>query len=330
MNIRTEIITTIEEWQNLTPTWLKLLSQAQTNHFFQTPWFLQTWWETLGSGKLHLITFWNEADLVGIAPTYITQQKQLQFVGDRDLCDYLDLIVHQAHQKEVYEAFTQELIALKDQGVTSVSLVSLPGDSPTVDALKSSTEIRFESHRQDVSPRLQLPNSWEEYLASLERKQRHEIRRKWRKLESEFPHQFLLVENDSDLSRASEEFITLHQKSSPEKNLFWTPQRRLFFTKLIETMAAQGLLRLFFLEIEGKKVATMLGFVYKHSFYLYNSGFEPTEYKEIGTGSTLLAYTIKYAIENNLKVFDFLRGDEAYKFRLGGVGSPVWDLSANL
>ena len=95
-------------------------------------------------------------------------------------------------------------------------------------------------------------------------------------------------------------------------------------------MAQQGWLKLFFLKVENKRVASMLLFDYADEYELYNSGFEPSSYPQVGTGATLTAFTIKDAIENGKKKYDFLRGGEQYKYRLGGVKAEVFDIAINL
>jgi CelD/BcsL family acetyltransferase involved in cellulose biosynthesis len=71
----------------------------------------------------------------------------------------------------------------------------------------------------------------------------------------------------------------------------------------------------------------MLIFDYNDQFLLYNSGFDPAQFNNLSTGNVLTAYTIKQAIEQRKTVYDFLRGDEVYKFRFGAVSQPVYDIS---
>ena len=71
----------------------------------------------------------------------------------------------------------------------------------------------------------------------------------------------------------------------------------------------------------------MLGFAYNGQFLLYNSGFDPTQFNHLGTGTLLTAHTIQVAIANQNLADDFLRGDEEYKFRFGATSKPVFDIS---
>lgn len=329
MKLSTQLLTTKKEWENLNDEWRTLLSHSVTNHFFQTPTFAQTWWETLGVGELHIVTIRKGTELVGMMPCCITEEKgkkQLCFVGCVDVSDYLDFIVHKEYEEQVYAAIEAHITELKNsKKIDSFYFCSIPDDSPTRTYLKN--KLGFKQKKQDVCPQIELPSSWEEYLDSLERKQRHEIRRKWRKLENEYSHSFRRADKKQGIEQLTNDFTMLHKLSSTDKNDFWTEHHLAFFRKLLVKSVEEKTLELFFLDINDEPVATMLAFNYNQRFYLYNSGFNPQEYKEVSTGNTLLAYTIKYAIENNFKIYDFLRGDEEYKFRFGAVSKPVWDLS---
>lgn len=338
MNLRPELITDTHRWKEIFPEWESLLERSATQHFFQTPTFLETWWETLGSGELHIVAFWKEtpetSTLVGVLPTNITHENNLTelcFIGCVDVSDYLDCIVDTEHISEVYQGIREHLTELlSTKKIQSLYLCSIPDTSPTLTELASLGATTLKKTQQDVCPQIHLPSSWEAYLEGLDRKQRHEIRRKQRKLEREYTYSFKKIESGDDIAAATKTFTRLHQLSSPDKKEFWTEHHLAFFNVLLERSLQEGYLALFFLEIDNEAVSSMLGFEYRDRFYLYNSGFNPELYKEVGTGNVLTAHTIEYSITQGLKVYDFLRGDEAYKFRFGAEAQPVWDMSVTL
>ena len=308
--------------------WLQLLERSITNTIFQTPQFLRNWWETLGSGTLQIVTVRDDSNVLrGIAPLFLqtnnNNQQELCFVGCVNVSDYLDVVVDTEYEREVYAAFTTALTEKIEW--EALFWCSIPEASPTREFLKTQFPVAVETI-QDVTPQITLPTSWDEYLAALDRKQRHETKRKWRRLD-ELDHQFELITDEQTAASAVDEFIELHKASSAEKRNFWNEAHLVFFKKLIPDTARMGWLRLFFLNIEGKRVATMLAFDYNNKYDLYNSGFYPDLYKEVGTGTVLTAYTIKHAIENKKTIYDFLRGDEQYKFRLGAVSKNIYDIA---
>lgn len=312
----------------LTSEWLELLAQAHTNTVFQTPQFLGTWWDVFGNGDLHLITIRNNSQLVGIAPLYIhesEQGSQVSFVGCVNVSDYLDLIVHTHYSNEVYSVLIQHLKQLKKM---SAYLCSLPENSLTLQQLQNSFTSYTETV-QDVCPRIILPKSWEVYLESLKRKQRHEIRRKFRRL-AEVNHEFKVHQSTDAVTNSIPTFIKLHALSSEDKRDFWDEEHITFFSSVLPALAKQGWVKLFELTVDGNAAAMMLVFDYNTEFQLYNSGFQPELFGSLSVGTVLTAHTIKQAIEQEKTVYDFLRGDEEYKFKFGAEPKEVKDVSLRL
>lgn len=318
-------------FDSLAQEWHELLSHAVTNHIFITPEFQKSWWGTLGEGELHILTFrTDEKELIGIAPLFLftneSGQKQLNIIGCVNVSDYLDFIVHQDHIATVY---TSLLNKLKELAWEIGLFYSIPELSPTLSDFV--TQLEKEKYlvtktQQDVCPIIELPRNWEEYLVQIGKKQRHEIRRKWEKLEREVPAEFEVIETPELLKEAVRDFISLHQASSTEKKNFWDDDHVKFFEQFATETANKGWLRLYFLKIRDKRVATMLGFEYQQKFFLYNSGFDADEYRHLSVGNVLTAYTIKQAIERGNTHYDFLRGDEEYKFRFRATAHPIFDL----
>ena len=76
-----------------------------------------------------------------------------------------------------------------------------------------------------------------------------------------------------------------------------------------------------------RPASVMFSFEDDHGFYLYNSAFEP-ELRTLSPGNVMLSHLIERAIENGHAVFDFLKGDETYKFRLGANPRPLYEVHA--
>lgn len=324
--------------------WSELLPFAVTQKVFLEPLYQKTWWETLGEGKLTIITVRNDQNtLVGVAPLFI-HQNHLGFVGCKDVSDYLDFIVHQEFQTQVYAELVDQICQLvTTHQIKSAEFCSIPHDSPTLELLPDQLQrllpaIDVQIAVQDVCPQIQLPNSYEEYLSSLDRKQRHEVKRKRRKLESEANVTFACLTTENEVTPALDTFTQLHQLSSQSKREFWTEHHLRFFAKLLPRFAQAGWLKLFLLELPAwklnsfdlplpaKPIATMLVFDYDQTYNLYNSGFDP-KYSQLSVGQVLTAHTIEQAITDGCSLYDFLRGDESYKFRLGGQPKAVHDVS---
>lgn len=329
-----EIHTELACFQKITNEWCALLKNTSHYTIFQTPAFIHTWWQVYGEGRLHVITIRDTQNmLVAVCPLHIIEKenkKILTFISDKDVTDYQDFIIHKQCTDEIYSSISnyfETMLTAKE--IDSIELFSLPSYSATRTKLiyKKSTQKEIE---QDVCPVIELPHHWDSYLDSLERKQRHEVRRKMKKLSENTPHEYIVVKKLAEYQNAITTFIALHKASSQEKADFWDSKREKFFTLFLERAEEHNWLRLYFLHIEDTPVATLLIFEHDHEYQLYNSGFLKDVFKEYSIGQVLLAYTIKEAIEHGITRYDFLRGSEPYKFRLGGKPEAVWDVTITI
>jgi CelD/BcsL family acetyltransferase involved in cellulose biosynthesis len=206
-----------------------------------------------------------------------------------------------------------------------VDFCNLPESSPThqiLPELASREGFSTRQHQEDVCPVIELPASWDEYLASLRKKDRHETRRKLRRLNREANHRWYRVENPGELSPAIDTFIRLHRQSSTDKHQFMDDAMADFFRGMAETLLPTGWLWLSMLDVEDKPVSGLLSFDYGNRIWVYNSGFDP-EYQWLSPGVVTKAFAIQEAISKGRAFFDFLQGDEPYKYRFGAQDTKV-------
>jgi CelD/BcsL family acetyltransferase involved in cellulose biosynthesis len=252
----------------------------------------------------------------------------LSLIGCVDVSDYLDGMVARGHEEIVYPAFADALTHPNLPRWDHIQLCTLPAASPTNVRFKEEMQARgfqVEWRVHDVSPLIELPATFEDYLAILDKKQRHEIRRKLRRIE-EVLGRWYAVQSGADLDAAVADFIELHKKSQPNKHLFMDDRMRQFFIQMARTCSAQGWLQLEFLEIGGERAAAVINLIYQNEVLVYNSGYNPDKYANIGPGMALFALSIQQAIAASRRVYDFLRGDEEYKYRFGAKNTNVYEL----
>jgi CelD/BcsL family acetyltransferase involved in cellulose biosynthesis len=187
--------------------------------------------------------------------------------------------------------------------------------------LKDSASRLGLTHTQEQlqpAPIVMLPDDWDTYLAGIQKKQRHEIRRKIRRAEAA-PEgvRWYIVEDETTLDDEIEAFLKL-MAYDHHKEGFLTDVMRTQMKTAVHTAFKAGWLQLAFLEVGGEKAAAYLNFDYANQLWIYNSGlnFEMGYYSP---GWVLLGYLIQWAIENGRTALDFMRGDEDYKYRFGGV-----------
>ena len=241
----------------------------------------------------------------------------LSFMGNQDTFDYNDFMVTPGYEAVFFDVL---LGCLEDQNCNALELWSLIENSPTLTYLPDMARERGYQvvvEQEDVTSGIELPKTWDDYLAVLSKKDRHELRRKFRRLDSSLDWRWYSIVDPEQVAERLGEFISLMRQSRADKDEYLTAERERFFQCITQRMAQQGALKLFFLEVEGQAVATSLCFDYGSSRLLYNSGYNP-EFGYYSVGLLLNALCLKEAIEQGTAYFDFLRGPEPYKHHLGG------------
>ncbi len=316
---------------SLEEDWNALLAESITHVPFLRYEYLQNWWQSRGGGEwppaaqLLIVTAHRDDHLVGIAPLF-RNGRTLLFLGSIEISDYLDFIVREADLPDFISGLLDFLhsdpsIPLWDE----LSLYNLLESSPSAAQLSTSTNALgwgFFSENNYHAPSIPLPGEWEEYLASLDKKQRHELRRKIRRLEeSETTSRWYFVTDESTLDEEIAAFLAL-MAQDPEKEAFLTPEMTTAIADTIKTAFQHGYLQLSFLEIDGQKAVAYLNFDYDNQVWVYNSGLDRS-LMSFSPGWVLLGYLIRWSIENSRTHFDFMRGDEDYKYRFGGTDRMV-------
>jgi CelD/BcsL family acetyltransferase involved in cellulose biosynthesis len=173
------------------------------------------------------------------------------------------------------------------------------------------------TEQHTVTAVLTLPDSFEDYLAGLAKKERHELRRKRRRFDNELGSG--TVERRTGPEAVSL-FARLHRLSAGDKGAFMSAEMEKFFLALHQN--AGGVVDVL-VDGSGRPASAVFSFEDATGFYLYNSAFEP-ELRQHSPGNVMLSHLIEKAIAKKLQVFDFLKGDEAYKFRMGATPRPLF------
>ncbi len=310
--------------------WNLLLSQSSTHVPFLRHEYLQTWWETRGGGEwkdvsLSIITAQQNDQLVGIAPLMHVPQWQgeprLMLLGSIEISDFLDFIVRANDQEPFFNGLFSFLQQANLPAWKSLDLYNLLDSSPTISVLSQiANQFGWTINHEELqhSPYIPLPGDWETYLAGIDKKQRHEIRRKIRRLEgSGVPFRWYFVDDPELIEPEIEAFMDLMALDA-DKARFLTPLMRIQFRKSTLSAFQEGWLKLSFLEINGRKAAGYLCFDYLNRIWVYNSAIDPQN-MEFSPGWVLLGYLLQWANFAGKTEFDFMRGDEEYKYRFGAI-----------
>ncbi len=320
--------TTADAFDELAEAWNDLMGRAVSAPIFMTVEYQQIWWRHFGRGNLCIIAVRTaEGSLAGLVPLFVDGD-DLHFVGCVDVSDYLDFLVDRDHIKAVYTAIVDFLSTEMAAEWRTAYFCSLACHSRTPKLLVELAQSQgwtAVSRTEEVCPIITLPGSWDAYLAGLSKKQRHEIRRKIRKAETTADTRWTVIQSPTEVTDAHiNTFIDLHRKSNPDKDHFWTEAMLAFFRAIIRKFAEKGWLKFYFLDINGEAAASLLCFDYHNDILVYNSGFDAEKFGELSPGNVIISYSIQHAIELGRAHYDFLRGDEVYKFRFGAVADDIF------
>ena len=305
--------------------WNRLVERCRIPTPFATWQFQTAWFRTFAAGPLHLLAAQDgSGEWAGVLPLYETPTPDgpvLRLVGGTDIADYLDLIAVAGREEEVWKAM---LPALGDLAWRAIDLRPLPAASATPGLLSSLATSAGLACRVDVEERcpvIDLPETWDGYLAKLSGKDRHELRRKIRRAEAGQPRIEVARAPDA-MDALMDGFVALHRQSKVGKARFMDESMEAFFRDLGRALAEAGLAALWMLWLEDRPAAALFCLEQAGSVSLYNSGFSP-EARGMSPGVVLIARTIEDAISRGCRRYDFLRGEEPYKYGFGAVPTEV-------
>jgi len=338
MSLNVQLHTSADVFDDLQGEWGRLIAVQQdrgrSDNIFLTREFMEVWWRHLQRGQLRLLTIRDDDNVLrGIAPFFTETANgrlEVHFIGCIDVVDYLDLIIEPGHEEAVSQTVVDYLLSDDSFEWDALVLCNIPTASPTRQYLPwiaRSCGLNAWEEVAEVCPVIELPNSYEDYLDGLDKKQRHELRRKRRKAEG-YGVDYYIVGPEHDFDAELETFLTLMAASTPEKAEFLQMDgHRSFFEDVTRAMRNSGALSLHMLRIDETPVAAMLQFSCNGRMLLYNSGLDMGEHAFLSPGIVLLTYSIEHAINAGYSYYDFLRGDEVYKLRMGAVPSEVYTLN---
>jgi CelD/BcsL family acetyltransferase involved in cellulose biosynthesis len=350
---------------NLVSSWAELSSlEAQWNvlardmPFHSWDW-LATWWKHYGSDpsnsptngqphyaetQLYVLAVYGQdgrgntpdgkRSLIGIAPWYLDRSifhgNVLRWLGSGEVCtDHLSLICRPEHRQQVAAAVANELTANRDDW-DRIDLGAVDADDAAVVELASAFEERdclVSRHPADSCWALELPASWDEYLASISKSHRKQLRQLERRVLESERARWDQITSAGELAAAWDILVDLHQrrrKSLGEPGCFASRQFHDFHREASQRLLARGQLRMSWLELDGTPAAAEYHLADSSATYAYQGGVDPDRLaEEPGRLSTILC--LRAAIAEGHSRIDFLRGDEPYKAHWRAAPQPTSD-----
>jgi len=304
----------------LRSSWDTLLQRTYNPDFFLTSTWMNAWCDHFRPSEVSLLTTGEGDELSGVLPLQILTRENrrvLTLLGDPEVMDYMDALADRERADSILHLLWER--ALNDLRWDTVELRHVPSGSPLLSVTAEVLESRghqVQIEHDEVDPVVALPDSWDAYLQTLSKKQRHEIRRKLRRAEIDGDCSWRTARTPQDLDHDLPVFFRLHQASARDKAGFMDAGMRAFFSTLAVTFLERGELRLSVFRRDGIDIAATMSFLWRDRLLLYNSGYDP-EFAPFSPGIAAVAKTIQDAIRDGATVFDFLSGDEPYKYQFG-------------
>ena len=312
-------ITTLEDIEPWADQWNQLVDFQP----MRTTWWFGNWWRHFGQAPQRQLSVWLcevDGELLGVAPLYRTKfgsRQVYRFLGDGLACtdhttwfakpQFEDLVASEFSgqlSKSKWSRLRLESVDTKDTMISRV-LTSLEVDHHCVTHLKPT----------DSCWSIELPDSWDEYLAILSKNHRKRCRR-WYRQFFETGKASVLEADATNIDEVWTSFLDLHRQrwgtSQRPDGSFSDRDFAGFHAAVSRELLSQGQLRLCCLQLEGEPIAAEYQFMNNDTLYAYQSGVS-SEHAAIGPGNLSILATIRYCIDNGIKRIDLMRGDEPYK-----------------
>jgi CelD/BcsL family acetyltransferase involved in cellulose biosynthesis len=322
------LATSLDELDGLAEGWDRLTRGVP----FRSWAWMTGWWRHYAEGHLHVLSVRDDGgDLLAVAPWYVTRSRSsgrvLRFLGGGEVCsDYLSVLCRATDERRAAAALAAALTRndadpKRADGPAAWDAMELSGidaEDRMMDLLAAELAERGCAVHRRAGPncwRIDLPETWEEYLASLSKSHRKQVRRLDERLLASGRATLHTVECERDLERGMAILVDLHQrrrKGLGEPGSFASPRFAAFHAEAVRGLLARGQLGLHWIEVEGRPIAAEYQLASLRAIYSYQSGLAPEDLAD-EPGRLANIATIKRAIAEGRRVYDFLRGDEAYK-----------------
>lgn len=304
------MLTASDCFAELKEDWQELVDGSPGATPFQTWEWQSTWMEHFGRrGRPYLVTVHEGNDLIGLMPLHQRQGawKSLRAIGT-GASDYLHPIARRGYEGVVADKVHEALECSK--GTDLIDLHQVREDKPFV--RQSDDFVAIEQARCLV---LSLPSTYDEYLKTLGKSLRYDVKRLDKDL---FKTGRAAIEQvgEDGIDAGMERLFEQHKKRWRRRGLpgAFIGRAEAFHKEWAHLAAKRGFLWLSLLKVDGETIGAIYAMTLGSACYYYQAGFDPSK-GSISPGTLLVAHAIRRAIEEGKSTFDFLRGDESYKMR---------------
>ena len=321
--ISVDVVDDYRGFLDMEGAWNDTVDRAGLTHPFLRHEWLRTWWDAFGDGRsLLVMTVRAGRRILAIAPFMSERAKicgiplrRVQFLHN-DHTPRADVIVAE-RADEVYPALWNALRHGQSHW-DLLQLCQLTADSPTqarVTAMAARQGLGTGTWTCDHGPYLELKSGWHDYFNGLAAKLRQNIRNRLGRLKKLGEPAYEVLSDRGDIRAARQDALTLEAsgwKREEGTSICSDPHVERFYTELADRAAASGWLRLLFLSVGGRRIATSYGASYNGRLFLFKTGYDP-EFAKCSPFKLLTYYAIQDAYAGGLQEVDFLGDAEPWK-----------------
>jgi CelD/BcsL family acetyltransferase involved in cellulose biosynthesis len=304
-----EVIEDAETLRRFQPEWSQFARKVSPATPFQTPEWLGAWWSHFGSGALRVMVFREHGEVAGVLPCFLHEwsgRRQMTLLG-AGVSDYLDPLFEASQTDAIIELARAELRRRDDWDLCDWQ--DLSRDTP-LQALGGVVE-------DTPCSAVRIDQPFESFMAARPKDLRRNLRRYKEKAEAIAPVTFDVAESaTAELMDALVALHTARWAKAGEAGMIEANRSEAFLRDIAARFSEAGWLRIFTVRFGDGIAAILLAFRDEATIYSYLSAFDP-HYEEFGFGRELLAQAFRYAHERGYRQWNFLRGDEPYKFSWG-------------
>jgi CelD/BcsL family acetyltransferase involved in cellulose biosynthesis len=307
--------------------WNALLSSTRNNSVFLTWEWLFSWWQhfKMANHTLGVVCARDgTGNLKGILPLYHELDGQqedggtLRFLGTGEACsDFLDMIVEEGLEAEIIPRLIN--YSLDKWRSSAVRLTDIPVGSKNLSFIESvlqERKISYSLRDGEICPFIALPETLEGFMKKLKPNIRSNYKYSLNRINKRLGKIKVMVESKEGFQSDLDTLFILHRarfEMKGEPSGFLSEKMMKFHMDVGKMFKDQGWTRFYTIESEDKVVGSLYCFVYGGRTYYYQGGFDP-KYDFLSVGLGLLGKVMEDSIENGIKMFEFLRGAEPYKW----------------
>ncbi len=310
--------------------WNLLLAESEANECFLLWEWIHSWWQVYQNANRRLLILAGKnwaGETVGIAPFYIEKEdvlgvrtmKVIRFCSYTDTNpDHLDVIVRRGYE----EFFFRALLDYLKENCREWDFIRLDGLSEKSLLGKFFTPAAFgddfilECLPGSRCPYLTIESDFQDYIMGFSRGKRHNLLKKCRRLLNGERVSSKIVSREEDPETYLQDLFAVHAERANRKGWVTTFQGRetnLFHTTFIEYLLPHD--KIILSSIYDGPAPLSFYYCIKHNkkYYLYQTGLS-SEGENRSAGVVLISSLIEKAFHEASREFDFLRGDEEYKY----------------